>query len=103
METIGFVAMSRFAVANAKLAEVKAAFRKRPGLVDRADGFLRMDVISPEKKPEEIWLITYWRDRRSFLDWHHSPSHKASHRQIPKGLKLDPKRTVLEFFEHVTA
>jgi len=98
----GFVAMSRFAVANGMGDDVKEAFRQRPRLVDDAPGFLRMDVISPQHAPEEIWLITYWTDRDSFLAWHHSPAHKLSHKFIPKGLKLDPKRTRIEHFEHVT-
>lgn len=97
-----FVAMSRFAVANDKIGDVKQAFRDRPRLVDGASGFIRMDVISPEDAPEEIWLLTYWLDRPSFLAWHHSPAHSQSHRHIPKGLKLDPKRTKLSFFEYVS-
>lgn len=97
-----FVAVSRFAIANDKIAEVKEAFRKRPRLVDEAEGFIKMDVISPSDAPEEIWLITYWTDPESFSAWHHSPAHKESHKYIPKGLKLDPKRTRLTFFEHVT-
>jgi heme-degrading monooxygenase HmoA len=100
--THAFVAMSRFAVANGKTAEVKQAFRDRPRLVDGAYGFLKMDVISPEEAPEEIWLLTYWVDRESFLAWHRSPAHKQSHRFMPKGLKLDPKRTKLAFFERVS-
>lgn len=100
--TDAFVAMSRFAVANGMVDEVKQAFRDRPRLVDEAEGFLKLDVLSPLDAPEEIWLITYWTDRESFLAWHHSPAHKESHRFIPKGLKLDPKRTRLVYLEHVT-
>lgn len=97
-----FVAMSRFAVANDKIGQVKQAFRDRPRLVEGASGFLRMDVISPEESPEEIWLITYWTDRPSYLAWHGSPAHSDSHKYIPKGLKLDPKRTSLTYFEYVS-
>jgi heme oxygenase (mycobilin-producing) len=97
-----FVAMSRFAVANNKIDEVKEAFRNRPHLVEEAAGFLKMDVISPVDAPEEIWLLTYWTDRESFLAWHHSPAHKASHKYIPKGLKLDPKRTTVMYLDHIT-
>lgn len=100
--TMAFVAMSRFAVANGMVEDVKAAFRDRPQLVEQAEGFLKLDVLSPVDAPEEIWLITYWTDRESFLAWHHGPAHKNSHRFIPKGLKLDPTRTRLAYFEHVT-
>lgn len=44
-----FVAMSRFAVTNDKLEEVKNTFRNRPRMVDQAHGFIRMAVISPEQ------------------------------------------------------
>ncbi|MDZ7683910.1 MAG: antibiotic biosynthesis monooxygenase family protein [Gammaproteobacteria bacterium] len=97
-----FIAMSRFAVANTMLEEVKEAFRQRPKLVDQAQGFIKMDVISPLEHPDEIWLITYWKDRDSYLKWHHSEEHKQSHKGIPKGLKLVPERTEISFFEHVT-
>lgn len=97
-----FVAMSCFAVANEKVDEVKQAFRDRPHLVEGAAGFLRMDVISPRDSPEEIWLITYWTDEPSYRGWHDSPAHGASHKYIPKGLKLDPRRTKLTFFDYVS-
>jgi heme-degrading monooxygenase HmoA len=97
-----FVAMSRFAVANGRIADVKQAFRDRPHLVDGASGFLGMDVMSPEEMPEEIWLLTYWTDRPSYLAWHRSPAHSDSHKHMPKGLRLDPKRTKLTYFEYVS-
>jgi len=52
----GFVALSRFVIANAMGDEVKAAFRDSQHLVDGALGYLRMEVISPLERPEEIWL-----------------------------------------------
>jgi heme-degrading monooxygenase HmoA len=61
-----FVAMSRFVIANGMEHEVKAAFRGRPGLVDHASGFLRMDVLSPLDAPGEIWIMTYWTDADSY-------------------------------------
>lgn len=97
-----FVATSRFTVANDMTEPVKAAFRERPRLVDEAPGFLRMDVISPEDAPDEIWLITYWADRRSFETWHASPAHRLSHAFMPPGLKLVPGRTEVRHFEYVS-
>ena len=58
----GFVALSRFVVANGMIDEVKAAFRNRPHLVEEAPGFVRMEVLSPLDRPEEVWLMTYWSD-----------------------------------------
>ena len=83
--------------------EVKAAFRERPGLVDNAAGFLRMDVISPLDRPKEFWLVTFWTDEESFRAWHKGHTYGDSHAGIPKGLKLVRGETIVKGFEHVTS
>lgn len=50
---IGFVALSKFVIANDKTTEVKEAFRQRPHLVDDQPGFVRMEVFSPLDRPQE--------------------------------------------------
>ncbi len=99
----GFVALSKFVVANDMADSVKAAFRQRPHLVDSARGYLRMEVLSPLERPEEIWLITFWTDEASFRAWHHSHLYRESHAGIPKGLKLLPGETQIRSFEHVAS
>ena len=99
----GFVALSRFVIANDMTEEVKRAFLARPHLVDSAPGYIRMDVLSPLDSPEEIWLVTYWRDEQSFRAWHHSHLYHESHARIPKGLKLVPRSAELRYFEHVAS
>lgn len=96
-----FVALSKFVIANDMSGEVKEAFVKRPHLVDSAEGYLRMDVLSPKDTPNEIWLITYWRDETSFKTWHKSHMYHQSHKGIPKGLKLVPTETEMRYFDHV--
>lgn len=98
-----FVALSTFTVANGMAEEVKAAFLRRPHLVDTAPGFVRMDVMSPTERPEEIWLLTYWTDEASYRAWHRSHAWKASHAGIPPGLKLVPGSARLRFFAHVAS
>jgi heme oxygenase (mycobilin-producing) len=98
-----FVALSKFVIANDTSAAVKNAFCQRPHLVESAAGFVRLDVLSPEKDPNEIWLITYWATRDNFEEWHRSHLYRESHSGIPKGLKLVPKTTSLTFFEHVAS
>lgn len=98
-----FVALSKFVIANDKTAEVKAAFRQRPHLVDDQPGFVRMEVLSPIDRPEEIWLVTYWTDAASFKLWHHSHLYHESHQGIPKGLKLVPGEQQIRHFEHVSS
>lgn len=96
-----FVAVSRFVIANGMEAEVKAAFRARPHLVDRAPGFLRLDVLSPLASPNEIWIMTYWTDAESYRAWHRSHVYHDAHKGIPKGLKLVPGEQRITEFEHV--
>lgn len=98
-----FVALSKFVIANDKAVEVKQAFQNRPHLVEAAAGFIRLEVISPCDDPQEIWLLTYWRDQASFKHWHHGHLYHESHRGIPKGLKLVPKSAQLRFFDHVAS
>lgn|GEM_PF-362159 len=99
----GFVALSKFVIANGMTPEVKQAFLDRPHLVDDAPGFIRMDVISPIDTPDEIWLITFWRDEESYRIWHRSHAYRSSHEGIPKGLRLDPKETSIRLFAYVSS
>lgn len=98
-----FVAISKFAVANGMTQQVKEAFVSRPHLVDSADGFVRLDVLSPIETPDEIWLLTYWQNEASFRAWHKSHMYRDSHKGIPKGLKLDPAATEIRFFKHIAS
>jgi len=85
-----FVALSRFVVANGMEDQVRAAFQARAGLVDKAPGFVRMEVLNPRDHPEEFWLMTWWRDEASFDAWHRSHAYKDAHAGMPRGLKLVP-------------
>jgi heme-degrading monooxygenase HmoA len=96
------VVLSKFVVANGMVAEVKEAFRRRPHLVDRAAGFVRMEVLSPRDRPEEIWLVTWWTDPDSYRTWHRGHSYRESHKGIPKGLKLARGETIVREFEQVS-
>ena len=98
-----FVALSKFEVANGMIEQVKSAFVNRPHLVENASGFIRMDVISPLDRPNEIWLVTYWTDESSYKTWHHGELHRLSHKWIPKGLKLVPRSTEVRYFEYVSS
>jgi heme oxygenase (mycobilin-producing) len=94
-----FVVISSFVVVNGMTQAVRDAFRDRPHMVDGAPGFLGMHVMSPDGSPDEIWLCTYWTDRASYETWHTSHAYHASHKGIPRGLKLDPRATSIRTFE----
>lgn len=93
------VVISKFVIANDMVDDVRNAFLKRPHLVDTAKGFIRMEVMSPSDKREEIWLMTYWLDQESYQIWHASHAYHDSHAGIPKGLKLVPRSTEIRNFE----
>ena len=82
------VALSRFTIANDMSEDVRLAFRNRPHLVDGADGFLGMEVMSPVDSPAEVWLVTRWRDEQAYRERHKGHLYHDSHKDIPKGLKL---------------
>jgi heme-degrading monooxygenase HmoA len=91
--------LSRFTVANGMRDDVAAAFRARPHRVDRAAGFVRMEVAQAATNPDEFLLLTWWLDEASFATWHRSHAYQASHAGIPKGLKLVPKSSRVEAFD----
>lgn len=98
--TIGtFVALSRFTIANDMAGAVREAFLNRPHLVDNAPGFVALQVMSPLDNPQEIWLVTHWREEANYRDWHRGHSYHLAHAGIPKGLKLVPKSAEIRFFQ----
>ena len=103
MEKQAIGVLSRFVVANDMAGAVKQAFVLRPHLVDSAPGFVRMDVLSPEDMPKEIWLMTYWVDLASYRAWHQSHAYQESHAGIPKGLKLVPGSAALRIFNLIAS
>ena len=102
MSAPAFLALSKFKVANGLESEVRDAFLRRPHLVDAAEGFVRMEVVSPTDDHAEFWLLTWWRDEASFREWHHSHLYRQSHAGIPAGLKLVSDSTRLQTFHTIT-
>lgn len=93
------VALSRFKVANGLEAAVAQAFINRPHLVEHAAGFLGLEVFTDRGDPSIFYLSTRWTTEVAFRQWHASEAHHASHRGMPKGLKLDPAFTQLVTME----
>jgi len=99
---MAFTAISKFEVRNNMEDEVREAFKNRPGYVEKANGFLGLNVISPKDNPAEFWLITHWADEESFHHWHQN--HRSeSHQHIPKGLKLVRGSFSITYFDHITS
>jgi signal transduction histidine kinase/heme-degrading monooxygenase HmoA len=87
------LAISRFRVVNGMEEEVAAAFGRRPHAVERASGFLGLEVFRGRSDSAVFYLVTRWSDRRCFQQWHGSEAHRRSHDGIPSGLRLDPAFT----------
>lgn len=95
--------ISRFRVRNGLEHEVREAFLQRPRLVENASGFLGIEVLSDAADPSIFLLVTRWTDEASFRAWHASDAHHASHKLIPKGLKLDASFTSVTIGNHLEA
>jgi heme oxygenase (mycobilin-producing) len=94
--------LSRFVVTNGMESEVREAFVNRPHLVEKAPGFVRLEVLSPAEDPKEFWLLTYWETEEHFRTRHKNHLHD-SHRMIPKGLRLDARGTSVRILRHVAS
>jgi heme-degrading monooxygenase HmoA len=53
------ISTNSFVIANDMAKEVQEAFQNRPCLVEKAAGFVRMEVCSPRENPREFWLMSY--------------------------------------------
>lgn len=84
-------------------SQVREAFQKRPRLVEKAAGFLGLEVYTDAKDPSLFYLITRWTDEAHFKAWHGSKAHRLSHQGIPAGLKISPKSTEINYLERVAA
>ena len=93
------LALSRFKVANGLEGSVASAFMNRPRLVEHAEGFLGLEVFTDSTDASVFYLSTRWSSQSAFRQWHASEAHHASHKGIPKGLKLDPAFTQLIVME----
>jgi quinol monooxygenase YgiN len=82
-------------------AEVARAFRQRPRSVEKAPGFLWLEVMTDRSDPAVFYLLTRWTDQSSFESWHKSAEHRESHAFIPKGLKLDASWTHLYSLDRI--
>ena len=77
-----------------------AAFRRRVGLVDRADGFLGLEVWQSDRDLGELIMVSRRRDRDAFKRYMKSEAHRVSHARIDPGLDREIK---LEALEHLQA
>jgi heme-degrading monooxygenase HmoA len=90
--------MSRLRVQEDRTDELVAAFRRRAHLVDAADGFIDLQVWRSDRDPEEVLMVSRWRDRAAFTAYMRSAEHRASHDRIDPELQAAIN---LERLEHL--
>ena len=61
-----YVSMSRLRVPPDRVAELVSAFRSRAHMVDRAPGFVDLEVWCSDREPGEVIMVSRWRDRAAF-------------------------------------
>ncbi len=93
-----YVSMSRLRVDAAQSDALVAAFRRRAHLVDCAEGFIDLEVWRSDRDPEEVLMVSRWRDRAAFTAYMRSDDHRISHDRIDASLKAAIR---LERLEHL--
>jgi heme oxygenase (mycobilin-producing) len=93
-----YVSMSRLRVDPGRAAELVAAFRRRSGLVEEADGFVDLQVWQSDRDASELLMVSRWRDRPAFTAYMRSEDHRRSHDRIDPDLKAAIQ---LERLEHL--
>jgi heme-degrading monooxygenase HmoA len=94
-----YVSMSRLRVDAAQSDALVSAFRRRAHLVDRADGFIDLEVWRSDRDREEVLMVSRWRDRAAFTAYMRSDDHRTSHDRIDPDMQAAIR---LERLEHLT-
>ena len=96
-----FIVISHFKVEPGWRESVAQAFLNRPHLVEKAPGFIRMEVLQQQDDLDQFWLYTTWKDSNSFDSWRKNHPFKDFHVGMPKGLKIVGKFTDIKRFNLV--
>ena len=93
-----YVSMSRLRVAASESDALVAAFGRRAHVVDTFDGFIDLQVWRSDRDPEEVLMVSRWRDRAAFTAYMRSAAHRSSHARIDPSLQAAIR---LERLEHL--
>lgn len=73
------IVTSTFKVPEEKAAEVIEIYKNRSKRVDKAEGFLKFQLLQNEKKPDEITVFMVWSSKQTYLNWARSKEFKEIH------------------------
>jgi heme-degrading monooxygenase HmoA len=86
------VVSNRIPVAAGHEAAFEERFRDRAGLVERHQGFVRMEILRPKQvmmhgKPlggsQYYVVLTYWKSEADFVRWTDSEDFRQAHASRP--------------------
>ena len=81
-----YVSLSRLRIPGECAPDLIQAFRRRAHLVEKADGFVDLQVWQSDRDPGEIVMVSRWRDRDAFKAYMKSERHRISHERIDPDL-----------------
>ena len=93
-----YISMSRLRIGSERSDDLVDAFRRRLRLVDRAEGFIDLQVWRSDRDPGEILMVSRWRQRCDFTAYMRSEAHRRSHDRIDPELQAAIR---LERLEHL--
>ena len=78
-----YVVMSHIQIDPGGADTLDRAFRERLGEVERAPGFVRLEVWRSERDPGRYAMTTWWERKEDFRRYMASDAHSRSHARIP--------------------
>jgi len=76
-----FVMMNRMNVPDEYREKFEMMFQTRARAVDRRPGFIRAEILRPEKGNEYI-VMTHWESQGAFEAWTGSEEYREGHRRV---------------------
>jgi heme-degrading monooxygenase HmoA len=80
----GFVVSSEVTISPESAGTLELAFRERLHLVEKAPGFLRLEVWRDVTRPGVFQMVSWWDNADSFRRYMRSADHWISHARIPR-------------------
>lgn len=69
MVGMSYVTVNALTVSAGNGEELAQRFANRPGVVDRADGFERFELLRPADGRDRWLVVTHWRDEAAYDAW----------------------------------
>jgi heme-degrading monooxygenase HmoA len=87
------VAISRFRITSGNANAVAAHYQRRSRLVEQAPGFLGLEILRGQDRPDDFLVYMRWVDRAAFEAYQGSAQFRQAHRaiaSIPGRTRIDP-------------